>query len=132
MSELCHIASEVPVEHPIRGGHPVVMSEETGMDIPAWLPDGKRLLSIEWRPEASTIRQAVLVLDLQTGQETELFARAPGVKLDDAALSPDGRQLALTLIEKEARSSVLTVLPDGRERGQRTGSLGEKIADGVA
>jgi Tol biopolymer transport system component len=78
---------------------------------PAWFPDGKRLLYTDRRPESGTITEAVVVRDLQTGQKTELFRPTRGLKIDDIALSPDGRQVALTLLEKETRSSVLKVLP---------------------
>jgi Tol biopolymer transport system component len=78
---------------------------------PAWFPDGKRLLYTDRRPESGTITEAVVVRDLQTGQKTELFRPSRGLKIDDIALSPDGRQVALTLLEKETRSSVLKVLP---------------------
>jgi Tol biopolymer transport system component len=78
---------------------------------PAWFPDGKRLLYTDRRPESGTIKEAVVVRNLQTGQKTELFRPTRGLKIDDIALSPDGRQVALTLLEKETRSSVLKVLP---------------------
>lgn len=78
---------------------------------PAWFPDGKRLLYTDIRGESGTITEAVVVRDLQTGQKTELFRPTRGLKIDDIALSPDGRQVALTLLEKETRSSVLKVLP---------------------
>lgn len=78
---------------------------------PAWFPDGKRLLYTDIRGESETITEAVVVRDLQTGQKTELFRPTRGLKIDDIALSPDGRQVALTLLEKETRSSVLKVLP---------------------
>jgi Tol biopolymer transport system component len=78
---------------------------------PAWFPDGKRLLYTDRRPESGTITEAVATRDLQTGQKTELFRPTRGLKIDDIALSPDGLQVALTLLEKETRSSVLKVLP---------------------
>jgi Tol biopolymer transport system component len=81
------------------------------IDMPAWFPDGKRLLYRSWQLEAGTITQTILVRDLETGRETEFFRPTPGVRIDDIALSPDGRQVALTLLEKETRFSVLKVLP---------------------
>jgi Tol biopolymer transport system component len=81
------------------------------IDMPAWFPDGKRLLYRSWQLEAGTIKQTILVRDLETGRETEFFRPTPGVRIDDIALSPDGRQVALTLLEKETRFSVLKVLP---------------------
>ncbi len=57
------------------------------------------------------MNETILMRDLETRRETELLRSAPGSKIDDIALSPDGRQLALTLTEKETRSSVLKVMP---------------------
>ncbi len=92
---------------------------QDSIDIPAWFPDGKRLLYRSWQREAGTITQTILVRDLETGRETEFFRPTPGLIIDDIALSPDGQQVALTLLEKETRSSVLKVLPvaggDARE-----------------
>ncbi len=89
------------------------------IDIPSWFPDGKRLLYRSWQHEAGAITQTILVRDLETGRETEFFRPTPGLTIDDIALSPDGQQVALTLLEKETRSSVLKVLPvaggDARE-----------------
>ena len=86
---------------------------------PAWFPDGKRLLYFSLHREAGTVIRAVVIRDLATARETELFRAAPGVKIDDIALSSDGQQVALTLQETETRSSVLKVLPvaggEGRE-----------------
>ncbi len=81
------------------------------IDIPAFFPDGKRLLYRSWQGEAGTITQSILVRDLETSRETEFFRPPPGLVIDDIALSPDGRHVALTLLEKETRSSVLKVLP---------------------
>jgi Tol biopolymer transport system component len=78
---------------------------------PAWLPDGKRLLYNQSHRESGTIRESILVRDLQTGRSTELFRAAPGAIIDDIALSPDGQQVALTLLEKRNKSSVLKLLP---------------------
>lgn len=88
---------------------PALLWEGSEISHPAWFPDGKRLLYS--RGESGTMAGATLVRDLQTGRETELFRAAAGVKVDDIALSPDGQQLALALLEKETRSSVLKVLP---------------------
>jgi Tol biopolymer transport system component len=89
---------------------PIEMWQGT-IDIPAWFPDGKRLLYRSWQPEAGTIAETVLVRDLETGRETEFFRPTPGMTIDGIALSPDGRQVALAVLEKETRSSVLKVLP---------------------
>mgnify|MGYP001595374024 CR=1 FL=1 len=94
---------------------PIAMWQHS-IDIPSWFPDGKRLLYRSQQREAGTITETILVRDLETGHETEFFKPSPGSTIDDIALSSDGRQVALTLLEKEARSSVLKVLPmDGGE-----------------
>jgi Tol biopolymer transport system component len=90
---------------------PVLWWGDSELSNPAWFPDGKRLLYSERRRESDTIRETIRVRDLGTGRETELLRAAPGVKIDDVALSPGGRQVALTLIEKQTRSSVLKVMP---------------------
>jgi Tol biopolymer transport system component len=96
---------------------PILWWEDSPISNPAWFPDGKRLLFS--RGESGTRAETILVRDLGTGREKELFRSAPGVKIDDIALSSDGQQVALTLLEKETRSSVLKVLPvagtDARE-----------------
>ena len=76
----------------------------------AWFPDGKRLLYTDIHGESGTITQTVVMRDPETGRKTELFRPAPDSKIDDIALSPDGGQVALTLLEKATRSSVLKVL----------------------
>jgi len=42
-----------------------------------WFPDGKRLLYNESHRESGTIRETILVHDLQTGRNTELFRATP-------------------------------------------------------
>lgn len=84
---------------------------EAEISNPDWFPDGKRLLFLSQRREAATIIRAVVIRDLATGQEKVLFQPAAGVKIDDIALSHDGQQVAITLIEKETQSSLLKVLP---------------------
>ena len=90
---------------------PAVWWGDSGISNPAWFPDGKRLLYNESHRESGTISETILVRDLQTGRTTELFRAAPGATIDDIALSPDGQQVALTLLEKQTRSSVLKLLP---------------------
>lgn len=84
---------------------------EAEISNPDWFPDGKRLLFVSQRREAGTNIASVVIRDLATGQEKVLFQPATGVKIDDIALSHDGQQVAITLIEKETRSSALKVLP---------------------
>jgi len=88
---------------------PILWWEDSEISKPAWFPDGKRLLYS--RGESGTRAESILVRDLGTGREKELYRSAIGVKIDDIALSPDGQQVALTMLEKETRSSVLKVLP---------------------
>ncbi len=85
---------------------------------PAWLPDGKRLLYVNWRQESGTKSLTVVLRDFETGRESELYRAAPRLIIDDIALSPDGRQVALTLVEKETRSSALRVIPIAGGEGQ--------------
>jgi Tol biopolymer transport system component len=90
---------------------PAVWWGDSEISNPAWFPDGKRLLYNESHRESGTIRESILVRDLQTGRNTELFRATPGATIDDIALSPDGHQVALTLLEKQNKSSVLKLLP---------------------
>ncbi len=90
---------------------PAVWWGDSEISNPAWFPDGKRLLYNESHRESGTIRETILAHDLQTGRNTELFRAAAGSTIDDIALSPDGQQVALTLLEKQNKSSVLKLLP---------------------
>ena len=90
---------------------PILWWGDAEFSDPAWFPDGKRLLYGSRHDESGTTTDTILIRDLDTGRETELFRSTPGSRIDDIALSPDGRQVALTLLEKETRSSVLKVLP---------------------
>jgi len=90
---------------------PAVWWGDSEISNPAWFPDGKRLLYNESHRESGTIRETILAHDLQTGRNTELFQATPGSTIDDIALSPDGQQVALTLLEKQNKSSVLKLLP---------------------
>lgn len=98
---------------------PTVMWEDRGISFPAWFPDGKRLLYGVQRREAGTTSGTIVIRDLATGQENVLFQRAANENIADLALSPDGRQVAVTLFEQQTRSFVLKVLPvaggDARE-----------------
>ena len=91
---------------------PVEMRQDS-IDLGAWFPDGKKLLYRSWQREAGTLTQTILMRDLETGRETETFRPAPGIVIDDIALSPDGRQVAITLLEKETKSSALKIFPVG-------------------
>jgi Tol biopolymer transport system component len=90
---------------------PTVMWGDREIDVPAWFPDGKRLLYLSQHSETGTTIATVVIRDLATGQEKALFQPAAGLTIDDIALSPNGQQVALTLVEKQARSSALKLLP---------------------
>ena len=112
-----------------------VLGKEADLDVsgPAWFPDGKTLLYMLYtQGESGTTTETILIRDLETGRETELFRSTPGVKIDDIALSPDGRQVALTLVEQETRSSMLKVLPvtAGEARELLTVKEPETVAGG--
>jgi Tol biopolymer transport system component len=90
---------------------PTVMWGDRELDFPAWFPDGKRLLYLSQHSETGTTIATVVIRDLATGQEKALFQPAAGLTIDDIALSPNGQQVALMLVEKQARSSALKLLP---------------------
>jgi Tol biopolymer transport system component len=90
---------------------PVVWWGDSEISNPAWFPDGKRLLYSYKRDESDTKTDTIVIRDLETGREKELLQSPIGSKIDDIALSPDGLDVAVTLLEKGTRSSVLKVFP---------------------
>ncbi len=60
-----------------------------------------------------TSKSRVLVRDLQTGQEQELYRVAVPSFVSTLALSPDGRLLAFVLMDYTTRSTALMVMPAG-------------------
>jgi Tol biopolymer transport system component len=86
-----------------------LLQTENGSELPnpAWFPDGKRLLYKNTKP--GTESENILMRDLETGRETALY-QADSAEIGDIALSPDGRQVALTLFDKQTRSTGLKVL----------------------
>jgi Tol biopolymer transport system component len=90
-----------------------MMWGDKAVEAPDWFPDGKRLIFASQRFEAGTVMTSIVIRDLATGQEEVFFQPAAGVEPADMALSPDGQQVALTLLEKETHSSVLKVFPVG-------------------
>jgi Tol biopolymer transport system component len=90
---------------------PVVWWGDAEISNPAWFPDGNRLLYSYKRDESDSKTDTIVIRDLETGGEKVLFQSPVGSKIDDIALSPDGQEVALTLLEKETRSSALKVLP---------------------
>ena len=103
---------------------PIVYRDYPEISDHAWFPDGKRLLysykldqsdetasAAPWAVPPFLRTDTIVIRDLETGREKEVFQSPVGSKIDDIALSPDGQQVALTLREKETRSSALKVLP---------------------
>ena len=66
-------------------------------------PDGKSLVYLDWKP---ALPRPVIVRDLQTGQEREIMPSSIG-----AAVSPDGRLVAATVLDWASRSQAVVVVP---------------------
>lgn len=78
----------------------------------AWSLDGRTLYLA--RTEVKSHTQALFARDMQSGQEREILRReipTNYVGLGWAALSPDGRQLAVTAFDKSTQSGSLLVIP---------------------
>jgi len=65
---------------------------------PTWCPDGQRLLGA--RQSNHALNTDLMVLDVETGQMSELLTLPTGVLSDDFAMSPDGAQIAVSIWEK--------------------------------
>ena len=76
------------------------------VQLPAWSSDGRSLFYLRTTPEASN---RLRVRNLKTGEDREVFSRST----NNAALSPDGRSMAVRLGDPGDRASVLAIVPVG-------------------
>ncbi len=90
---------------------------------PALLPDGKRLAYIRGDYEAGG--EIIVMRDLETGREKELFRSAPPLKIGGIYLLPDGKRLLYHEAEKEI--IVMRDLETGREKELFRSALPLKI-----
>ena len=74
-------------------------------------PDGEAIYYTASHVTSKSKR--ILVRDLQTGQEQELYRVALPSFVSTLALSPDGRLLAFVLMDYTTRSTALMVMPAG-------------------
>ncbi len=81
---------------------------------PALLPDGKRLAYIRGDWEAK--KEIIVMRDLETGREKELFRSAPPLQIGGIALLPDGKRLLYGGDEAEKEIFVMRDLETGREK----------------
>jgi Tol biopolymer transport system component len=93
---------------------PVVLNREKGPVLAiAWSHDGRMLYLIR-RGQSGT--ETLVAVDMQSGEEREILRReAPlsYVGLGWAALSPDGKLLAVTAFDRGTQSGSLLVIPSG-------------------
>jgi Tol biopolymer transport system component len=76
----------------------------------AWSPDGKTVFYHQWNSTTKTF--SIVARNLAAGQEKELFSvTEPSHFGAGAALSRDGRQLALAVRDSVSKSNVLKILP---------------------
>lgn len=73
---------------------------------PAWSSDGRLYFTrwINWP-------QSIVVRDLETGQEKELYRSLSPATVSHLAVSPDGRQLAFVWYDFDAGKAALKVMP---------------------
>ena len=87
---------------------PIVQSD-LGVYGPEWSPDGRGIFYR--RSESSTKKTSIVVRDLGTGGEKELYGAFGSSFLGhNLPLSPDGGQLAFTINDQATRSSILKVM----------------------
>ncbi len=90
----------------------IVQNEPGGYTL--WVacsPDGEAIYYTGFHVTSKSSR--ILVRDLQTGQEQELYRVAVPSFVSTLALSPDGRLLAFVLMDYTTRSTALMVMPAG-------------------
>jgi len=92
----------------------IVLQLEQGSTIkqPAWSLDGKAIFYpyTQWTKKLSRI----IVHDLETGQDKELYRKIAPPDIGSLTLSPDGKYLAFgtaEMVEKKLESDVLRVIP---------------------
>lgn len=65
---------------------------------PTWFPDGRRLLFA--RQSNHALNTDLMVLDLDSGQTSQLLTLPTGTLIDDFSISPDGAQIAVSIWER--------------------------------
>ena len=89
---------------------PVVQRETTTLEWPVWSPDG-RLMFTRWsKPWPVRI---IVVRDLETSRETELYRVVAPAGVAHLAGSPDGQRLAFVWWDSEKGEAALKVIPTG-------------------
>jgi len=76
------------------------------MEWPVWTPDGK---AIYWRHNITP--RSIVVRDLATGGEKELYRTVSSAAASHLALSPDGQRLAFLWWNSETGETALKVMP---------------------
>ena len=80
---------------------------------PVLSADGRRLAGVEFGPKRQS---ALVVLDVQTGQELERYASEEGEVWREPCWAPDGRRLALSREKPEGKTLSLLDLDSGQLR----------------
>ncbi len=87
---------------------PLVRAEPgEGFGPAVWSADGTAVLYVHYGQEGNSVQ----IKDLKTGREKELYRAVPPAYVSSIAISPDGRQLALSATQPATRSDVLKVMP---------------------
>ncbi len=87
--------------------------EEGGLlEWPVWRPDGKVIFT-RWKRWPG---RTIVIRDLESGREEELYEVAPPVGIARLAVSPDGQRLAFVQWDSKTGMAALVVMPlSGRE-----------------
>jgi Tol biopolymer transport system component len=72
-------------------------------------PDGKTIFYV--REEEASGTRTIRSRDLATGRETDLYRTSSAASVWNVTISPDGGQLAFTLIKTKAKESSLNIMP---------------------